>query len=257
MKKLIVTALLAGASLAQAGLTTITLSNGWSSDGDTAPAIINQSSTGFTMDRNQPGTVVDGNNRTFQSGADLTGSNGKTLAKDETLVWSFDVKADTIVAAADRDFRFSLWDQSNDGLSARVDWGTPGGTFLQYGWANAQPGAGYIGSSDVAVNSTAKPTLDLGQTTTPVHFEVSIHKNITTSINDVTIKIDDQTYSNTFTGVNAFNNVDFVGFRMADAQASGFTVSNMSLQVIPEPATIGLLSAFGLGLVWIRRVFTL
>lgn len=255
MKKLIITALLAGATLAQAGLTTITLSNTWSSDGDTTPAIINQSSTGFTMDRTQPGTVIDGNNRAYQSGADLTGSNGKTLARDETLVWSFDVKADTIVAAADRDFRFSLWDTNNDGLSARVDWGSAGGTFINYGWANAQPGTGYIGAYDTNVTSTDKPTLDLGQTTTPVHFEVSIHKNNTTSINDVTIKIDDQTYSNTFIGVNPFNNVNLAGFRMSDSQASGFTVSNMSMQVIPEPATIGLLSAFGIGLIWIRRVF--
>ncbi|VGO15434.1 hypothetical protein PDESU_04017 [Pontiella desulfatans] len=255
MKKLIIAAVLAGATLAQADVTTITLGDSWSSDGDTAPAVINQSSTGFTMDRTQPGTVIDGNNRVFQSDADLTGSNGKTLAKDETLVWSFDVKADTIVAAADRDFRFSLWDQDNDGLSVRVDWGSAGGTFLQYGWANAQPGTGYIGAYDVDVTSTDAPTLDLGQTSAPVHFEVSIKKNNTTSINDVIIKIDDQTYSNTFTGVNAFNNVDLVGFRMADAQASGFTVSNMSMQIIPEPATLGLIVAMGVGLVGVRRLF--
>lgn len=251
-KKLILaTAVTAMALGAQAGV--IALGNTWQTGNNgTAPVLTGESATGFRA-------ATTGGNWMYQlaSSGDFT---AEAFGIGDTVTMSFTTTLNAAVTVADpTDFRFAMWDETGQGgASAKMDWGPL--TALN----NAQPGVGdnmsptAIGSTDATVTSAAlKPTTTFEANGAVIDLSYSVTKTAANAF-DISFTWDDMTFSGTGLAnatADPFDSISGIGIRLnaGGGRTADFTVSDLSVSVIPEPSTFGLVAVIGVGLIGIRR----
>ncbi|MDF7822729.1 PEP-CTERM sorting domain-containing protein [Pontiellaceae bacterium B12227] len=255
MKKLLLVAASAIALGAQAGV--ITLGNTWQTGTANASSIslTGESATGFTAATSKGAWAYQ-----LASSGDFT---AEAFGIGDTVTMSFTTTMNADALSDPQDFRFAMWDESGQGgASVRMDWGPlTAANVAGIGVGdNMSPTA--IGSYDQSVLSDALiPTSAFDTSGSVVDVSYSVTKTAA-NLFDVSLTWDDMTFGTTGLANATADGMDFIsgiGIRInaVAGHDNNFTVSNMSVSVIPEPATLGLVAMVGVGMVAIRRTFTI
>jgi hypothetical protein len=174
------------------------------------------------------------NRRFFQDGfASAPVQVGETLNISFTAV----VGTNLPITGADRIFRASFWDSgatAANGFSFRADYGAIGGTTLQAGLGNVQS-PGYVGSLDTSVSTVDEPTNGLVNQGDQADFVITIKRTGETTA-DFTMSYDDIALTNSFIGVNNFDSLDAVGFRMNSVEDNHLIITNLQIEVVGDGA---------------------
>lgn len=253
MKKLTLILMASAAVIgAQAGV--ITPGSTWTAytPGDTPPVLSNQSSTGFDL-------TAAGGSSSAQRAVYQTGLSGGAFGIGQTAVLSFTVT--TLTAPTDENIAvsFSIWDDvNNDGFSGKVDYGTPAGECFRIGYDKAMAfnrigtdAQGRVAGSAPA-DASSTPLDSLGASS---DITLSVTRN---GLDDysLTVDWDDVSLTSDLSGndMGSLTAIDAVGIRWNSKNAGAFTVSNLSMEVIPEPATFGLFALVGGVMLAARRI---
>lgn len=259
MKKSVFIALVSVVAIgAQAGV--VPLDSTWGLYG-VDHAISGESSSGFTHTLD---LTVGGANRAVYQSVAAGDFSSTAFAVGDTATLSFAVTADSTVPftpSLSESFRFSICDEdTGDGVSGGFDYGDPGtGNTAFLGIYKAfQANYSRIGSTQSGgkVTTTDQPSNLLDGQGASVDVVLSITRDADQTFS-YSLKYDDLVVSTSYTDVNMFmDSVDRIGIRLNDKAANKYAVSNVQLEVIPEPATFGLFSLLGGALIGIRRFFT-
>lgn len=180
---------------------------------------------------------------------DMAMSGGVDPIYSASANWSFGLRDSTDSYAAVTSLRMTatppLWSSSLDSSA-----GGPGS-------ATADLGSSYRKS---ATGVTAG-AYDLKQSGDAAQFEMSVKRSALTTYEFTTVWKDTAgslLQQDTWTDDNgvqmdSFDNVIFAT-RLSSTGVVG-TMSNITLEVIPEPASLGLIAAAGVGLIGLRRIF--
>lgn len=254
MKKILMILSVCGAVIgAQAGV--ITPGSTWTAytPGDTPPVLSNQSSTGFDL-------AAAGGSSSAQRAVYQTGLTGGAFGVGETAVLSFTVTANTVPTAENIALSFSIWDDVNmDGFSGKIDYGTPAGECFRIGYDKAMTfnrigtdAQGRVAGSAPA-DASSTPLDSLGASS---DITLSVTRN---GLDDysLTVDWDDVSLTSNLSGndMGSLAAIDSVGIRWNSKNAGDFTVSDLSLEVIPEPATFGLFALVGGIMLAARRIY--
>lgn len=256
MKKSVLIALLSVAAIGtQAGV--ITLGSTWTpyTNGDSAPTLSNQSSTGLQI---QTAALSSSANRS----AYQTGLIGGAFAVGDTAILSFTVTGNDSVASKNLGFQFEIWDSvAKDGFSSKVDYGPHAGTAGNLWRVGADRSAAFdrVGTDgENRVNTddtTAGPALDNAS----ADFVMTVVRDTANSYS-LTVLWGTESLSTTVNDPlfgGDLTHIDSIGFRMNSKDATDLTISGINLSVIPEPATLGLISMVGAGILFVRRRFAM
>lgn len=255
MKKSVLLIALASAATLGVQASVITLGNTWSiqSPGDTPPVLSNQSSTGFDL-------TAAGNSSSAQRAVYQNGLTGGAFGVGETAIMSFTVTANAAPTAENIALSFSIWDSVNkDGFSGKIDWGTPTAECMRIGYDKAMDYTRIGTDAQGRVTGTAPA----GASSTPI-TSLGASSDITLSVTrnalddySLTVDWDDVSLTSNITGndMGSLSAIDAVGIRWNSKNAGAFTVSDLSVEVIPEPATLGLVALMGGALIYVRRIF--
>jgi hypothetical protein len=258
MKKSILAAAVAALALGtQAGV--ITLGDAWQTGNNGGSlTLTGESADGFTV-------ASDKGVWMYQLGG--TDFTSEAFNVGDTAIMSFTTTVNAEALSDPLDFRFAMWDHTGQGgASTRMDWGP----LTAANVANAGVGdnmhlttatASAIGSFDQSVASG-----DVMPTATFVNGSVvDVSYSVTktgANLFDVSLTWDDLTFGQTglsnATG-DTMDSISGIGIRLnaLAGHLNDFTVSNASVSVIPEPATLGLVTVVGGALLVIRRRFTI
>lgn len=259
MKKSVLIALVSVAAIgAQAGV--VTLGNTWGLFG-VDHSISGESSSGYTHTLDL--TTGGANRSVYQSSAESDfASTAFNIGDTATLL--FTVTADATVpftASLAESFRFSIYDQDTaDGVSGGFDYGDPGGGNTAFiGIYKAfQTDYSRIGSTQSGgkVTTASVPTNLLDGQGSSVDVALSVTRDADQTFS-YALTYDDLVVSTTYTDVNMFmDSIDTIGIRLNDRAANKFAISNLQLEVIPEPATLGLFAILGGAILGARRIFS-
>ena len=177
---------------------------------------------------------VDGENNTNRRFVQ-TAFPGAPVQVGDTLNISFTAKVgDNLpVNGADRIFRASFWDDgatAANGFSFRADYGAAyGGTTLEFGLGNVQS-QGYVGTLSSSVTTTNKPTNRLENHGDEVDIMITIERTGDTTA-DCVMSYDNVVVSNSFTGVNNFDSLEGIGFRMNSVSDNHLIITNLQIEV--------------------------
>lgn len=254
MKKTMVLALVSVAAIGvQAG--EIALNSTWTEFDSSATDISGQSASGFTMVTTSAGstqkTVYQGeNNGDFTALAFNVGDTA-TLSFTATIDSSYSLNS-----FADG-LRFSMYDEaSGDGVTGQLDYGTQASRFARVGGYRAFTGYDRMGSLNFSTDLTTSSSNPLDAQGASSDISLSVTRD---ALNTYTTILD---YGGTFvtnitTDANMnVNEIGAVGIRLNGQADNKFAVSNLTVEVIPEPATLGLVALVGGALLFARRIFT-
>lgn len=233
----------------------IQLNDTWRTDGANT-TLSNQSATGASV------VQLANRNAYFYQSAAAGDFTAEAFNIGNTVTMTFTTTLNADAGANDNgDFRFMLWDETNLGaVSVKMDWGVPfpgpNSQVINVGVGN-NAATNSIGTLDAIVGTTNVPsnafilqgdsaTVTLSATRTAANqFDVSFTwDDVTVSTNSIsTLDGDDIT------------SIGAIGIRLFGSTGNEYTVSNLSIGVIPEPATLGLIGVVGVGLIGIRRIF--
>jgi hypothetical protein len=262
MKKYIALLVVLSVGAAHAGI--VSLGSDWTEYGPYS-VVNNETATGYYVEMPRTNSA-NANKSMYQtvSGGDFAST---ALNVGETVNMSFTVTTygGNGPQTGDLGFRFGLWDEGTGAsISSRLDWNNPAGNTMRIGHRSSGASATAIGSQSASVFGTDIPT-DITDTGLEGWSKKNDSEDVTLSLtrtgaSDYTAFVTwgDATlvYTNGISGMT-LDSIDGVGFRLQTAafQNQGYTLSNLSVDVIPEPATMGLLGLFGGGLLVIRRMF--
>ncbi|VGO18638.1 PEP-CTERM sorting domain-containing protein [Pontiella sulfatireligans] len=253
MKKFI--ALIAMLSVGAAHAGTISLGSTWTTNG-AATALAGESATGYTV-------TQTANTQVYQdSGLGDAFDVGKTINMSFTVTVGADNGPTKRVGEA---FRFGLMDSgSGASIAARLDWDNPAGTTMILGYKPSGTAITVIGSftDGGSTGSTAIPTgevLGYEGWSKKLDTEDVLLSITRTGSDSYTTFMDwgDVSVTNNIASGLTFDSIDAIGFKLDSdpTRTNEYTLSNLSVSVIPEPATLGLVAMVGVGLIAIRRTF--
>ena len=260
MKKYIAVITMLTVGAAHAGV--VALNSSWNNNG-LGGTYTAESAAGYTVDY-APTNSASQNRYAYQTVADGDFvSEALNIGETATLSFiltTFDVTGPSL---ENEGFRIALWDQgSGASISARMDWDNPAGQTSRIGWKpsgavetaiGSTSGGGQTVSADIPSGGTQGVGYE-GWSKKLDYADVALSLTRTAaSTYDVTLNWEDVTITDTYTGLT-IDSIDALGIRLHSDSPNGFTVSDLSLAVIPEPATLGLIGLFGGAMLAVRRL---
>jgi hypothetical protein len=167
------------------------------------------------------------------------------------------------ITSLDHGWRWGL-DFGDTAIQIRADAGAPGGTFLNVGFVTANGALTNASSgtlkSDWSTNSAAVPASNywFEDGNNNVEIQTTVTRNSTTNYT-ISVLWGGNTYAYTTNAPTLDGTIDSVYLGSGRATSGGvavgdnYTISDISLSVIPEPVTIGMVGFGALVLMLVRR----
>jgi hypothetical protein len=259
MKKYIAIIAMLSVGAAHAGV--VSLGSDWTEIGP-YDVVSGESATGYYVEM----LATNSANRNHSMYQTVSGGDFASTALNvgETVNMSFTVTtfSGTGPSTEHLGFRFGLWDEGTGAsISSRLDWDNPSGETMRIGYRTSGATASAIASQTASVSGTDIPTgaaLGLEGWSKKNDAEDVTLSLTRTGASDYTAFV---TWGDATLGLTGgisgmtLDSIDGVGVRLHTQNRNGYTLSNMSVEVIPEPATLGLMGLIGGGVLVIRRRF--